>query len=93
VRQAEGLSLWPEEVETNIVIFRVEPKLGSAAEIAAELKGQGVLALAIAPQQVRMVTHLDVSEEQCQRAGEIIVAAAGRLAGGKKSKVKLEPAY
>jgi len=93
VKKAEGLSLLPEEVETNIVIFRVEPKLGSAAEFAAELKGQGVLSLAIGPQQVRMVTHLDVNEDQCRRAGQIIVETAGRLASGKKAKVELEPAY
>jgi threonine aldolase len=93
VRKAEGLSLWPEEVDTNIVIFRVEPKLGSAAEFAAELKGQGVWSLAIGPQQVRLVTHLDVNEAQCQRAGQTIVETAGRLANGKKSKVALEPAY
>ena len=47
VRAAEGLSLQPDTVETNIVIFRVEPKLGSAAEFAAELKTQRVLSLAI----------------------------------------------
>jgi threonine aldolase len=93
VRKSEGLSLLFETVETNIVIFRVEPKLGSAAEFAAELKGQGVWSLAIGPQQVRMVTHLDVNEAQCQRAGQIIVETAGRLASGKKSKVELEPAY
>jgi threonine aldolase len=93
VRKAEGLSLLFETVETNIVIFRVEPKLGSAAEFAAELKGQGVWSLAIGPQQVRMVTHLDVNEAECQRAGQIIVETAGRLASGKKTKVELEPAY
>lgn len=93
VRGAEGLSLWPETVETNIVIFRVEPRLGSAAEFAAELKAQGVLALAIGPLQVRMVTHLDVSEDQCRRAAKIITETAGRLVNGKKSAKELEPAY
>jgi len=93
VKQADGLSLWPDEVETNIVIFRVEPKVGSAAELAAQLKGQGVWSLAIGPQQVRLVTHLDVNEAQCQRAGQIIIETAGKLASGKKPKVELEPAY
>ena len=93
VRSAEGISLWPDTVETNIVIFRVEPKLGSAAEFAAELKSQNVLCLAIGPQQVRMVTHLDVSEAQCRQAAKIIRETAGRLASGKKSAKELEPAY
>jgi threonine aldolase len=93
VRAAEGLSLSPDTVETNIVIFRVEPKLGSAAEFAAELKTQGVLSLAISPQQVRMVTHLDVNEDQCRQAAKVIRETATRLASGKKSAKQLEPAY
>src|SRR5207253_6858238 len=40
VRAAEGLSLQPDTVETNIVIFRVESRLGPAAEFAAELKAE-----------------------------------------------------
>jgi threonine aldolase len=93
VRGAEGLTLWPEAVETNIVIFRVEPRLGSAAEFVAELKAQGVLSLAIGPQQVRMVTHLDVNESQCRQAARFIRETAGRLASGQKAAAELEPAY
>jgi threonine aldolase len=93
VRASEGLCLQPDTVETNIVIFRVEPKIGSAAEFAAELKSRGVLSLAISPQQVRMVTHLDVSEAQCRQAAKIIRETAERLASGQKSAKELEPAY
>ena len=93
VRSSAGLSLQPDTVETNIVIFRVEPKLGSAAEFAAELKTQNILALSISPQQVRMVTHLDVTEAQCRQAAQIIRQTADRLASGKKSAKQLEPAY
>jgi threonine aldolase len=93
VRTANGLSLQPDTVETNIVIFRVEHRLGSAAEFAAELKAAGVLSLAISPTQVRMVTHLDVSEAQCVQAAKIIRESAERLAGGKKTAKELEPAY
>src|SRR3954467_9290352 len=49
VRAADGLSLQPDTVETNIVIFRVEPRLGSAAEFAAELKAAGLLCLTTSP--------------------------------------------
>jgi threonine aldolase len=94
VREAEGLSLSPDTVDTNIVIFRVEPRLGSAAEFAAELKRQGVWSLAIGPQQVRLVTHLDVTEAQCRQAGEILKATAAQLAKGQKTAAaELEPAY
>jgi threonine aldolase len=93
VRQAEGLSLWPSDVETNIVIMRVDPLLGTAAQFVAELKTQGVLALAISPQQVRLVTHLDVTEAQCRRASEAILHTAQRLARGQRTPAALEPAY
>jgi threonine aldolase len=93
VRASDGLSLQPDTVETNIVIFRVEPTLGSAAEFVAELKAQHVLSLAISPQQVRIVTHLDVNEAQCVQAAKIIRETAGRLTNGQKIAKQLEPAY
>jgi len=93
VRDSDGLSLLFDAVESNIVIFRVEPTLGSAAELVAELKSQNLLCLAIGPQQVRLVTHLDVSEAQCRQAAKILRETAGRLAGGHKSAKELEPAY
>ena len=93
VRGAAGLDLLFGEVETNIVIFRVDAKLGSAAQFVAELKAKDVLALAIGPQQVRMVTHLDVNESQCKQAARVIRETAEQLAGGKKSARELEPAY
>jgi threonine aldolase len=49
-------------VETNILIFTL--KTGkTAAEWVADMKKAGILGYAIAPQQVRLVTHLDNSEE------------------------------
>lgn len=93
IRAADGLSLSPDTVDTNIVIFRVEPRLGSAAEFVAELKQAGVLCLATSPTQVRLVTHLDVSEAQCVQAATILRQTAERLAGGKKTAKQLEPAY
>ncbi len=93
IRQAEGISLSPKDVDTNIVIFRVEPALGSAAQFQAELKLQGVLALAIGPAQVRLVTHLDVTEAQCRAAGKIIKAVAAELAKGNTAARELEAAY
>ena len=47
-------------VATNIVIFEVDQN-GCARELAQQLKEKGVLAIAIAANQIRFVTHLDVS--------------------------------
>lgn len=47
-------------VETNIVIFEVEGRF-SAKALEEKLKAYDILCIAISPTQVRMVTHLDVT--------------------------------
>lgn len=58
-------------VETNILLFEV---IGpwSPQNFAAYLKKEGILALAVSPTQVRMVTHLDVTPEMVERTCEVI---------------------
>lgn len=60
-------------VETNIVIFKVIGAM-SAAELSARLKTRGVLASAVGPNVIRMVTHHDVSRADCVRAIEALTA-------------------
>jgi threonine aldolase len=84
VRETPGLRLTPESVDTNIVIFQVEPSLGTAAQFAALLAEQGVHLLAIGAQQLRAVTHLDVTAQQVVRAGEIVQDVADQLRRGKR---------
>ena len=93
ISQTDGLTLTPDVVDTNIVIFRVEETLGTAAEFAAELKEQGVLCFAIGPAQVRLVTHLDVSQAQCSAAAEVIQSTAAAMAKGKRKAKLVEAAY
>jgi threonine aldolase len=80
VRQAEGLSLTPDQVDTNIVIFAVDPLLGSAADFVLALREAGILALATSATQIRLVTHLDVTQAQCRHAAEQIRSIADALA-------------
>jgi len=72
VADTPGLRLDPPEVETNLIFFEVDPDLGSAKEVAAILKQQGLLVHVPGPQTIRACTHLDVSASQAERAGEII---------------------
>ena len=60
-------------VETNIVIFEV---MGSytAKEFCERLKQNDILCLSISPTQVRMVTHLDVTEPMVRKLVELIEA-------------------
>jgi threonine aldolase len=69
---AQALSKIPQikiditRMQTNIVIFElVEPV---AMELVKSLAERNVLASAIGPNQIRFVTHRDVSREQCEVA-------------------------
>lgn len=72
VRTLEGVQLVGETVDTNIVIFSVDPALGTAFDLQQSLAQKGVLCLAVAPQRIRMVTHLDVSMQQIETAIEVM---------------------
>ena len=85
IRDVPGLRVDPERVETNIIYFNVDPKLGTAAEFAARLKARGLLVGPLYKQQIRAVTHLDVSEEQIERAGVIVREVAEETLAGKRS--------
>ena len=75
VEQVRGLSiLFP--VETNIVVARVDEKAFTVEALLAKLKERGVLAVPFGAGRVRMVTHLDVSADDVERAGETLLALA-----------------
>jgi len=57
-------------VQTNIVIFNL--RSGDAGDTVAALEREGVLCSAVGPQSVRLVTHYDVSREDCERAAEAL---------------------
>jgi threonine aldolase len=74
VRSADGLELRPEQIDTNMVIFAVAPRLGTAAEFCFRLKQAGVLMLAVSPTLVRAVTHLDLSAADVEEASARLAA-------------------
>lgn len=80
VRTSPGLRLDPETVDTNIVIFEIDPELGTAAAFQARLRDEGVLMNVNGPQRLRAVTHLDISREMALTAADILrdTAAAVR---------------
>lgn len=64
-------------VKTNLVYFEVDPGWGTANEFVAQAAQQGVALLALDPTRVRAVTHLDISQRDAKRAGEVLKAVAG----------------
>jgi threonine aldolase len=78
VAQCEAAEIDLSMVQTNIVIFKL--KHGDAGELVAALKANGVLCSAIGPQAVRLVTHFDVSRQDCESAAEVLVKALEAVA-------------
>ena len=56
---------------TNIVVGHVEER--PASEVAAALRGRGVLASAMDARTLRLVTHHDVTRSDCERAAAALV--------------------
>ena len=67
-----GLKIEPEKVKTNIIIFDVSGIGITANELLGRLRAQKVIGSAINASVVRMVTHMDVSREDCLQAAEVV---------------------
>ena len=70
-----GVRIDPEKVQTNIVIFDISGAGTATAGLSAALKERGVLANGINTREMRMVTHKDVSSQDCLTVLEIIKEA------------------
>jgi len=68
IADIEELELTPEQIDTNLLFFRVDENQGTAAEFCTRLQQRGLLMLPTARQTVRAVTHLDVDGSDVQRA-------------------------
>ena len=62
-------------VETNIVVATLEGR--TAPDVVSALREAGVLAIAMDALTLRLVTHRDVSREDCERAAGAIERALG----------------
>ena len=72
VAELHGITINPETVQTNIVIFDVADTGKTTSQISQGLKEQGVLANGINVREMRMVTHYDVSRAEIEKALEAI---------------------
>ncbi len=71
--RGKGVRVAP--VETNIVVATLEGR--TAPDVVAALRQEGVLASAMDARTLRLVTHRDVSREDCERAAAAIERALG----------------
>ncbi len=69
---AEGFALESGPVMTNLVWVKIDPSVGTAAEVAAFLRSRNIMVTVIGAQVIRACTHLDVSREEIEYAAGVI---------------------
>jgi threonine aldolase len=67
-----GVSIDPREVVTNIVIFDLAKSRVSPDQLTAAAKDRGVLLSGVGGTRIRLVTHVDVTRADCERAMEVL---------------------
>jgi threonine aldolase len=70
LKEIKGVSIHPEHVETNIIIFDIAGTGKTAFQVRDEMKKEKVLIHGLGKTQIRLVTHLDVSREDIDVALE-----------------------
>ena len=68
LKEMKGVSLDPDHVETNILIFDVAGTGMTPLQVRDTIKKEGVLIHAVGKTQIRLVTHLDVSKDDIETA-------------------------
>ena len=74
--QSERILIDLTTVQTNIIVFTLSARGPDANAVVAQAREHGVLVFAFGPRMIRAVTHLDVTRAQCERAADVLVAAA-----------------
>lgn len=60
-------------IQTNILVFHLASDAPDAPTLVTQARDRGLLVLAFGPRTIRAVTHLDVSQEQCERAADLFL--------------------
>jgi threonine aldolase len=79
IAEIDGISLPHDPIETNIVYFDVDPRLGTATDFMSELAAANVLSFNETPTRIRLLTHLDVSTDEVAMACQVIREVAQKL--------------
>ena len=62
----DGLTVDPDSIHTNIVIFEVDPSLGPSAKLISALGAEDVKVSSPSPTAIRMVTHRHISSDDVE---------------------------
>ena len=72
LEQISGIKIDRHKVATNILVFNISALGMNTAEFSRKLAERNVLAAGIDPENMRFVTHMDVSRQDCETALDAI---------------------
>jgi threonine aldolase len=78
IAEIPGLTIDPESVQSNIVVFRPEIPVNQDA-LRTALRDNGILSSDFGPRGVRMVTHYEISDDDIARTLDVLSTVAGRM--------------
>jgi threonine aldolase len=73
ITQTPRVKLDLATVQTNILVFHLAGDAPDADAVVVGARNRGVLLFPFGPRTLRLVTHLDVTREQCERAAAILL--------------------
>ena len=79
----DGIRCHAELVESNLVFFEIDARFGTAVQLSAAMKEQGVLIGPMGGQRMRAVTHLDVDSNDIARTLVVMRECLGRGFGDR----------
>ncbi len=71
LQEISAVTVDVDAVETNMVLFQVPQSIKSTEQLLEDCRHSGVLLNAVGERAFRAVTHLDVSQEDMNRAGHV----------------------
>ncbi|EAY31191.1 low-specificity L-threonine aldolase [Microscilla marina] len=72
LNEIKGLKVNIDSTHTNIVMADLTDKRLNAQVLEQKAKDQGILFLCVSDQRIRLVTHLDITQQDCEKAVETI---------------------
>ena len=75
----DGLSVDPDSIQTNIVIFEVDPSVATVNELIGALDREGVKVGSPGPQLIRMVTHRQIGSDDVDDALALVSKVVKQL--------------
>jgi threonine aldolase len=74
---ADSGAVDPADVETNVVMLDLSGLPVDTGDVVRRSRAEGVLVSAVGPRLVRLITHLDVTADDCRKAGGMLSRLLG----------------